>query len=322
MEPKGRHWTAALAVALLVHTGALAAAVWRPPGNRSAPREAGAITVSLGGAGVEAASAAQAEPASAGPVTEAMAPPEPAADPAPPAPMVEAAPSSIEVAETVPEESVEEPAADEPAPIEAVTEPETVRDVPPLVEPERSERAENARPWPLPPPAPPRPVPAPAVAATPPPVRPQAVQPRAAPAAEHGPRSVRQPLTASAAPIGPVATHLPPAPDVPSVANAGAAATRAATLTYAAQIQLWLARHRTYPQGARLRQQQGVARVAFTIDRSGRVLRVRLLQATGHELLDNEVMALIRRAQPLPPMPDALTQSTLELVVPVEFSLQ
>jgi hypothetical protein len=53
-----------------------------------------------------------------------------------------------------------------------------------------------------------------------------------------------------------------------------------------------------------------------------RVLEFRITQSSGSELLDREVADMIERAQPLPKMPDSMTQTRLKLVVPVQFFLQ
>jgi protein TonB len=60
----------------------------------------------------------------------------------------------------------------------------------------------------------------------------------------------------------------------------------------------------------------------FLLARDGRVLGAELERSSGHDLLDKEVLALIRRAEPLPSFPAELTQQQLELVLPVPFSLR
>ncbi len=58
------------------------------------------------------------------------------------------------------------------------------------------------------------------------------------------------------------------------------------------------------------------------MSRDGTVLEYRIEQSSGHTLLDQEVEAMIERAQPLPAMPDFMTQARLELVVPVDFAIR
>ncbi len=91
---------------------------------------------------------------------------------------------------------------------------------------------------------------------------------------------------------------------------------------YLTRLQSWLERHKQYPTAAQRRRQQGTAMLYFVMDRDGRVLDYRIQQSTGHQLLDREIADMIQRAQPLPPMPEAMTQARLEVVVPVQFSLR
>ena len=83
-----------------------------------------------------------------------------------------------------------------------------------------------------------------------------------------------------------------------------------------------LDRYKRYPRAAQIRGQEGVAWLRFTMDRQGHVLAYRIERSSGHDVLDQEVLALIQRAQPLPPIPASIPSATLEVVVPVKFSLR
>ncbi|MCF8017186.1 MAG: hypothetical protein K9L65_16135 [Chromatiaceae bacterium] len=48
----------------------------------------------------------------------------------------------------------------------------------------------------------------------------------------------------------------------------------------------------------------------------------RAQQSSGHATLDAEVQKMSERAQPLSVMPDTMDNSTLELVVPMQFFLR
>ena len=61
-----------------------------------------------------------------------------------------------------------------------------------------------------------------------------------------------------------------------------------------------------YLNGAQLRHQQGVAYLRFAMDRQGKVLSASIEKRSGFDLLDEETLALIRRAEPLPPPPSEL----------------
>ncbi len=87
-------------------------------------------------------------------------------------------------------------------------------------------------------------------------------------------------------------------------------------------ILAWLEKHKEYPRQSQLRRQQGTAVLHFELDRQGRVLRYRIRTSSGFPELDREVEAMIKRAEPLPPMPADMTQAKLELLVPVQFRLR
>lgn len=91
---------------------------------------------------------------------------------------------------------------------------------------------------------------------------------------------------------------------------------------YAATVLAWLERHKEYPRRARLRRQEGTVALYFVVNRAGAVLEYRLEESSGHRALDEEVLSMIERAQPLPPMPEDMHREHLELIVPVEFFLR
>jgi periplasmic protein TonB len=83
-----------------------------------------------------------------------------------------------------------------------------------------------------------------------------------------------------------------------------------------------LQRYKSYPSGARARNEQGVATLAFTVDRDGHVLSRQIVTSSGHPDLDAEVLTMIERAQPLPAFPASMTQAQQDFTVPIRFSLR
>jgi protein TonB len=81
-------------------------------------------------------------------------------------------------------------------------------------------------------------------------------------------------------------------------------------------------RYKRYPPQAQAHNEQGVVLLGFSLDRGGRVLAHRIVQSSGYADLDNEVMEMIMRAEPLPPFPATMPQARLDLTVPIRFSLQ
>ena len=83
-----------------------------------------------------------------------------------------------------------------------------------------------------------------------------------------------------------------------------------------------LQRFKRYPATAQSRKEEGVVLLSFSLDRSGHVLAHSITHSSGHADLDNEVMAMIMRAEPLPPFPDSMKQPRIDLTVPIRFSLR
>lgn len=74
-----------------------------------------------------------------------------------------------------------------------------------------------------------------------------------------------------------------------------------------------------YPRGARARRVEGVVYVRFSVDRAGRVTGVSLARSSGHPELDQEALAAVYRAQPLPRPPDEVPGNPIDLTVESEF---
>ena len=101
-----------------------------------------------------------------------------------------------------------------------------------------------------------------------------------------------------------------------------ASASSGPPLDYIARLHRALERNKEYPRSARAQRQQGRAMLRFAIDRAGNVLDYRLEKSSGYDLLDREVVAMIQRASPLPPMPADMAADRLEIVVPIPFILR
>jgi protein TonB len=83
-----------------------------------------------------------------------------------------------------------------------------------------------------------------------------------------------------------------------------------------------LNRYKRYPDGARARSHQGIVKVEFTIDRGGRVIAARVIQGSGSQHLDDEALAVLQRASPLPAPPSEITGETLQLAMPIHFRIR
>jgi protein TonB len=111
----------------------------------------------------------------------------------------------------------------------------------------------------------------------------------------------------------------PPAPRTAQQVKGGAPAVDP---SWQANLVRQLQRFKRYPPEAQSRHEQGVVLLGFTLDRDGHVLTHNIARSSGYADLDNEVMAMIVRAQPLPPFPASMTQPRIDLTVPIRFSLR
>ncbi|WP_341664481.1 energy transducer TonB [Vibrio sp.] len=88
------------------------------------------------------------------------------------------------------------------------------------------------------------------------------------------------------------------------------------------KLVMHLEQHKQYPRRAKRMRKQGMPVIRFTMDRSGKVLGVKLVRSSGTKSLDNEALALVHRSMPLPLPPDEITGDTLSWTLPVRFYVQ
>lgn len=95
-----------------------------------------------------------------------------------------------------------------------------------------------------------------------------------------------------------------------------------AKITYEGLLLAHLERNKRYPRIAQSRRQEGVPYVRFVATRDGKVLSARLERSSGHASLDEEALALLERAQPLPSFTAEMLEAQLEMIVPIQFFLR
>jgi periplasmic protein TonB len=108
----------------------------------------------------------------------------------------------------------------------------------------------------------------------------------------------------------------------PQAPSPGAAESRAAIASWRDLVLARLQQNKRYPASAEARHEQGTATLSFSVDRNGRVLARSITRSSGSTALDEEVLAMVRRAQPLPAFPAAMIQNSVNLIVPIRFSLR
>ena len=121
------------------------------------------------------------------------------------------------------------------------------------------------------------------------------------------------------------------APDAPRkdearepLSGAPSASPSNAEQNWEARVLAALERKKRYPEEAQRRGQEDSVYVRIVIDGSGRVISSQIGKSGGFELLNTEVMSLVRRASPFPTPPSDVMKghTSATLVVPVEFFLK
>lgn len=133
------------------------------------------------------------------------------------------------------------------------------------------------------------------------------------------PPAEERPVTAPPSVAVAIPTESPPTAGVeePQTPRPPSATIRQWQSGLSAQI----ARFKRYPAKARARGEQGTVRVAFTIDRAGRVVESHIVGSSGSPELDQEFLSMLARAQPLPKPPADAQPGDLSFVMGMRFSL-
>jgi protein TonB len=84
------------------------------------------------------------------------------------------------------------------------------------------------------------------------------------------------------------------------------------------QLVAKLERSKRYPSESR--GDQGIAQLAFSVDRQGGVHNARIVRSSGSSVLDHETLALVQRAQPLPPPPPEVQGAQIPISVPIRYN--
>ena len=76
-------------------------------------------------------------------------------------------------------------------------------------------------------------------------------------------------------------------------------------------------RHKRYPAGAGGR--EATTLVSFTLDRLGHVVSAAIARSSGVAALDDAALAMLRRADPVPPPPALVADAGLSFTIPVQL---
>lgn len=79
-----------------------------------------------------------------------------------------------------------------------------------------------------------------------------------------------------------------------------------------------IAAQHNYPRSAQLKGEQGTAKVRISIDASGKISNVELMQGSGSDILDREALRIPSKLGSVPPPPGAKPTA---LIVPIVWKL-
>jgi protein TonB len=120
-----------------------------------------------------------------------------------------------------------------------------------------------------------------------------------------------------------VALPEPPKPEPPKEQKLASAPPPAAVVhNWESLLVAHIERFKRYPLEAREHGEQGIVRVAFLIDRDGWVRSSRIVRSSGSSDLDQEALAMLTRAQPMPRPPERISTRELSFQVPIKFTIR
>ena len=108
----------------------------------------------------------------------------------------------------------------------------------------------------------------------------------------------------------------------PAAAPSSAPAQSSLLAAYRQRLTQIFAGQQQYPRIAALRGWEGEVRLRLHIARKGNLLAVQLDHSSGFNVLDQHALAMLEQLASLPPLPDGLEASEIQVVVPVSYKLR
>jgi len=93
----------------------------------------------------------------------------------------------------------------------------------------------------------------------------------------------------------------------------------AESIEYEKALIYLLSKSKRYPERARRRGVSGDGIIRLKLNKDGAISRLELAKSTDSDILDEELINLVKRASPLPPLPDG---GRTDFLIPVRFSLR
>ncbi|HEX6736050.1 MAG TPA: TonB family protein [Azonexus sp.] len=136
---------------------------------------------------------------------------------------------------------------------------------------------------------------------------PVAAAPATTPAAADGAAAPLAAAVSSAPSAPPAAPSTAPAPDL--------------LAAYRQRLGDLFARRQDYPRLAAMRGWEGEVRLRLRVARKGSLLAVGLDRSSGFAVLDEHAQALVADLGSLPPLPEGLEESEIQVVIPIKYKL-
>lgn len=124
----------------------------------------------------------------------------------------------------------------------------------------------------------------------------------------------------------------PPAPLAPPAAQAAAPSIssnriavqldQAALDGYGLALSKTFSKFQRYPRLAQIRHWQGKVQVSLQIAAGGKLISASVSRSSGYEILDQQALEIVKQANPLPQVPEALQAKTFTVIVPILFRLE
>jgi protein TonB len=114
----------------------------------------------------------------------------------------------------------------------------------------------------------------------------------------------------------------PPAEEKQATAPAPTRTPPNSVIRWQSALATHIQQYQRYPASARARGESGVATVTFTIDHEGRLVRSSIVQSSGSAALDQETLAALARALPMPRPPEQASEADLTFVMPMRFNIR
>jgi len=98
--------------------------------------------------------------------------------------------------------------------------------------------------------------------------------------------------------------------------------TLEAMLRYQDMVKQRIEETRRYPLWAKKQGIEGIIHVSFVVLSNGMSQDIKIIHSSGSRILDEETIATIKRANPFPPIPRKISDSSVQVEVSIVFALE